>query len=61
MENGSEAELVLHEDGRYEVARMMKSARLRGPSLADIGKTLVELPLSSEGGGSQNYSRIDLV
>ena len=62
MENGTVAEILFHENGRYEVSEYLgKASGLGSPRLSEIGKLLFEMPRSDEGGGEQNYSRIDLV
>jgi hypothetical protein len=61
MDSGVVAEVVFRADGNFEVEEILQKATALGPPrLSDIGKLIAEMPGRDEGGGSQNYARVDL-
>jgi hypothetical protein len=61
MDSGVVGLVTFHADGTYEVEEILqKASGLGPPSLADIGKLLVEMPSRDEGSGSKNYAKVVL-
>ena len=61
MQSGVVADVTFNSDGTFEVEEILQKATALGPpSLSDIGRLIAEMPARNEGGGVDNYSRIDL-
>jgi hypothetical protein len=60
MEDGPLAEVTFHEDGSYQLERIIRKSALANSSLADALNLLAQTEGDDTAGSAGSYARVDL-